>query len=254
MKIVIIEDELKVAKELAKMLTGIDDNIIIEAILPSVIDSVKWLQRHPHPDLIFSDIQLQDGLSFEIFSAVDVSSLIVFCTAYDQYAIRSFESLSIDYLLKPLDEQMLAKSLRKYRLICDNLSKQQSDYNERLRAVINENIPTFKTTLLVHFRENIIPVRTEKIQFIYMDEGQLWIYLEDNKSYQIKGSVESLEASLDPHLFFRANRKFIVHRNCILTIEHYFNRKYVIKTSVPPPELIVISKMKAPLFLNWLAK
>ena len=252
MRVIIIEDEAKVAKELKQMLLDLDENMVIEAVLPSVATAVNWLTNNTHPDIIFSDIQLQDGLSFDIFSSVKTNAVIVFCTAYDQYAMRSFDSLSIDYLMKPIDSSMLQKSLKKYADLSQAISNRGSDYPARLDLLLEENTPKYKSTLLIHFRENILPLRTENIHFFYANEGQVSLYTDDGKTYSMKTSIEQLESQLDPINFYRANRKFIINRFGIKSIEHYFHRKLVFHMKTTPPEIILIGKMKTALFLKWL--
>jgi two-component system response regulator LytT len=251
MRIIIIEDELKTAKELKAMLQEVDSEIRVEAILASVSSAIKWLKENPAPELIFSDIQLGDGLSFEIFREVQTEAPVIFCTAFDEYAIRAFESNSIDYLLKPIEEDMLQRSLEKYLRFKEHMIN-STQYAGNLNKVLAQMDTSYKQNILVHYREKIIPVRVMDIQFIYASEGAVYIYVTHDKSYPVQYTIEQLEAMLNPEQFFRANRKFIINRNTIQNIEHYFNRKLYVATSCPTPEKIIISKIKAQPFLKWM--
>jgi len=250
MKVIIIEDELKTAKELQNMLQELDSDIKVEAVLRSVSSAIEWLNSHPTPELIFSDIQLGDGLSFEVFKEVQTKAPVVFCTAFDEYAIRAFESNSIDYLLKPIDEDMLQKSLEKYLRFKEHLINENQHVTNR-NKVIAQMDTSFKQNLLVHYREKIIPVRVMDIQFIYASNGLVYVYISNDKNYPVHYTIEQLENLLNPQQFFRANRKFMVNRDFISNIEHYFNRKLFVTTKTEAPEKIIISKIKAQPFLKW---
>jgi len=251
MKVIIIEDEVRTANELKTMLTGIDSDIEVEAILGSVSAAINWLSQHPMPELIFSDIELGDGLSFEIFKEINIEAPVIFCTAFDEYAIRAFESNSVDYLLKPIDEAMLHKSLEKYLRFKDHLID-GAQRASNLQRVIDQMEVAYKQTLLVNYREKIIPIKLHNVGFIYAANGLVYLELEEHKSFTIPYTLEQLEAMLDPHQFFRANRKFILNRDFIDNIEYYFNRKLFITCKIETPEKIIISRVKAQPFLVWL--
>ena len=252
MKIVIIEDESRTAKELASMLNNLDNSLEIKAIIPSVAAGLKWFSENEKPDLIFSDIQLGDGLSFEIFTEVQIQTPIIFCTAFDKYAIRAFESNSVDYLLKPIEEETLAKSLDKFNRFKEHLILNAAGHRRIAAALSREPDPKFKQRLLVHYQDKIIPVKTMDIRFIYATGGSTVLYTDSENSYPIQYTIEQLEKLLDPDQFFRANRQFIINRDAVKNIEHYSNRKLHIQTEQQPPENIVVSKLKASAFLNWI--
>lgn len=251
MRVVIIEDESKTAKELQRMLEHLDNSIQIEAILTSVSAGIKWLRTNAAPELIFSDIQLGDGLSFEIFREVKTETPVIFCTAFDEYAIKSFESNSIDYLLKPIEEDALTKSLEKYARLKEHLVASTA-YPRNLNNVLTQMDPNYKQSILVHYRDKIIPVKVIDIQFIYASGGAVYIYLPNDKNYPVQYTIEQLETMLNPQQFFRANRQFIINRDAISNIEHYFNRKLYVAATCPTPEKIVIGKLKAQSFLKWI--
>ncbi|RZL19595.1 MAG: response regulator transcription factor [Pedobacter sp.] len=251
MKVIIIEDEARTANELKNMLIGIDNDIEVEAILGSVAKAIDWFSQHPIPELIFSDIELGDGLSFEIFKKVTIEAPVIFCTAFDEYAIRAFESNSIDYLLKPIDEVMLQKSLEKYLRFKDHLiSGEQNALN--MKRVIDQIDVAYKQTLLVNYREKIIPVKLQDVGFIYAANGLVYLEMENNTRFTVSYTLEQFETMLDPQQFFRANRKFILNRDFIDNIEYYFNRKLFIALKIESTEKIIISRVKAQPFLQWL--
>lgn len=253
MKVIIIEDEVRTAHELKNMLLGIDNDIKVDAILGSVAAALDWFGHHPMPELIFSDIELGDGLSFEIFKRISIDVPVIFCTAFDEYAIGAFEANGIDYLLKPIDEVMLQKSLEKFLGFKEHLihGAQRALNMER---VIDQIEILYKQTLLVDYRSKIIPVKLHDVGFIYTVNGIVYLELDDNRRFTIPYTLEQLESMLDPRQFFRANRQFILNRDFIDNVEYYFNRKLLITCKIKSPEKIVISRIKAQPFLQWLER
>jgi len=251
MKVIIIEDEARTAHELKDMLLEIDNDIDVEAILGSVSTALDWFAQHPMPELIFSDIELGDGLSFEIFKKINIEIPVIFCTAFDEYAIRAFEANGIDYLLKPIDEVMLQKSVEKYLRFKEHLNNGMQ-HALNVERVIDQIEIAYKQTLLVDFREKIIPVKLQDVGFFYTENGVVYLELTDEKRFTIPYTLEQLESMLDPHQFFRANRQFILNRDFIDNIEHYFNRKLFITCKIASPEKIIISRVKSQPFLQWL--
>lgn len=171
-QILIIEDEIKAAKELRRMLEDTYPEAKIMGILSSVEESIEWLNQHPSPDLIFSDIQLADGLSFDIFKAVKIQAPVIFCTAFDEYAIRAFETNGIDYLLKPIDKERLQQGLSKLNTL-KNAFKAPNTPLENLLSVLK---PSHKSTLLVYFKDKILPIKAHEIAFFYYENGTLAAY------------------------------------------------------------------------------
>ena len=246
MKIVIIEDEPKTAANLEKILKSINaDNWILETI-DSVETGLDYFKEMGFPDLLFSDIQIADGLSFEIFNSLPPSCPIIFCTAYDQYALQAFRANGIDYLLKPFSEADVRKAIEKYQ----NL-KQSSQSTQSLQLLFEQLQKPQKQTILISFREKIIPVNIHSIPFFYSVNHQT-IILFEGKEQNISYSLDELEAMLDSNQFYRANRQFIINRTFIREIEHYFARKLVVLLNIKTPENIVVSKAKASDFLRWI--
>jgi len=251
MRVIIIEDELRTAQQLKKMLEALDNEIIVEAVLHSVASATEWLKDNVTPELIFSDIQLSDGLSFEIFKEVQTEASVIFCTAFDEYAIRAFESNSIDYLLKPIEEDMLQNSVEKYLRYKEHLISSAQQVSNRNR-VIQQMDTSYKQNILVHYREKIIPIRVMDIQVVYVLNGVVNIFTSAATNYPVQYTIEQLESMFNPQQFFRVNRKFIVNREFIVNIEHYFNRKLFISTKTELPEKIIVSKIRVQPFLKWI--
>lgn len=255
MNILIIEDEAKTAKELKAMVERIGDGLRVVGIVPSVKSGIDWLRNQSPPQLILSDIQLSDGLSFEIFRTVQASCPVIFCTAFDQYAIQAFDANGIDYLLKPINEDKLATSLRKYEQMKLLFAGGTSSSGQQLETLLAQLLPTaFRSSLLVFKNEKIIPLQTKDIAFIHSVGGIVNAHTKTNQCYQIQEVLDQLEPLLDPYQFFRANRQFIINRNALVMVEHYFNRRLVAKLTVETPERVIISKVKSPELLAWMER
>jgi two-component system response regulator LytT len=252
MNVLIIEDEIKTARELRSLVTALRNDIIVLDILPTVKGSIQWFASHPAPDLVFTDIQLADGLAFDIFKNTPINTPVIFCTAFDEYAIRAFETNGIDYLLKPIDENRLQQALDKYDNLKNAFSTEKTSYEKKLENLLSQFSGNYKTTLLIHFQEKIIPVKTADIAFIHYTNGVAGIYTHTNQKYVMPSTLDELEAMLQPDLFFRANRQFIINRQAIVNIEHYFSRRLVIRLTNPTPENIIISKVRSAELLQWL--
>lgn len=253
MKIIIIEDELTTAQELKSIIEAVAPEMKVLSILTSVAAAMRWFNENPPPDLVFSDIQLGDGLSFTIFTQLQLATPVIFCTAYDQYAIKAFQYNSIDYLLKPLDEKMVEKSLHKYQEVKAHLvGEPLVSRLEKVMAIVNPGM--YKKSILVHLSNKIIPIKTVDIQYVFAAKGSAIIHQIDNTDYIANYSIDQVEQSLHPQLFYRANRQFIISREIIQNIEHYFNRRLIVKTNCTTPEKIIISRERSSDFLRWLEK
>lgn len=250
MNVVIIEDERRTARELQQILESLDSDINIVASLQSVAAATKWLQSNPAPDLIFSDIQLGDGLSFEIFKAVTVTAPVIFCTAFDQYAIDAFQANSIDYLLKPLEENMVESSLQKYKRMKEHFTA--GTFTQNLNAAVTQLHTGYKQSILVHVKDKIIPLKVAEFAFIYASNGITSVYLVDKQRFIVSYTIEQMETLLNPQQFFKASRQFIIQRNFIRNIEHYFNRRLIVETNYPTPAEVIVSRLKAQEFLRWI--
>jgi two-component system response regulator LytT len=249
--ILIIEDEIKTARELQKNIEKTFDDVMVIAILTTISDTVRWFKENAEPDIIFSDIQLADGLSFEIYKRVAIKSPIIFCTAYDQYAIDAFKTFSIDYLLKPIDEDKLMLSINKYKQLKQTFT--DSNHSYKLQNFLENDVTLqYKKAILIHHQEKIIPLKTENIAYFQFELGSVFLLTLEGKRYFLNQTLDEIEKSINPQIFFRANRQFIINRTVILTIENYFTRRLLLKLSTPTSEDIIISKIKSPLFLKWI--
>ncbi len=251
MKVVIVEDEVAASEHLAYILKNIEDSIEILAVLDSVKESVAYFSKNKEAELIFMDIHLADGLSFEIFDSVKIDAPIIFTTAYDQYALQAFKLNSIDYLLKPIDEDELADSLAQYK----GQFKEKGLYAEQVEGLLNlisTNKTTYKSMYLVHYRDQLVPVKTENIAYLFIETGIVKAVTDENQTYTMEQNLEDMENDLDPSIFYRANRQFIVKKDAITGIKQYFNGKLILSVTPPSEERIVVSRAKAPEFKNWM--
>ncbi len=250
MKILIIEDEINAAGELARILVRLDASNTVLAILDSVEASIAFLKGDNLPDLIFSDIQLVDGMCFEIYREVPLKRPIIFCTAYDEYMLEAFETNAVSYLLKPVTEGAVAKAMEKYRSLKSAFEPITATLSiEKLGKQLKY---TYKKTILVEQREKIIPLPVSDIAYLYLENTIIQIRTNKNHQYFITSTLDELERMLDPEVFYRANRQFIINRLAIASIERFFSRKLVAKLVVQTPETVVISKANASDFLRWL--
>ena len=250
MKIVIVEDELAASENLSYMLKRINPDIEVLAVLDSVRKSVEYFSTTTKAELVFMDIHLADGLSFEIFDQVQITIPVIFTTAYDQYALKAFKVNSIDYLLKPIDEDELAKSLTQFE-VQSQIESSPNVQMEGLLNLIKTKNKTYKTTFLVNLRDQLIPIKIENIAYLYIDTGIVKGITKENKAYTLDKKIEDLENELDPAYFYRVNRQFIVHKEAIANIKYYFNGKLILNVSPIFNEQIVVSKAKSTAFKRW---
>lgn len=249
MNIVIIEDEKITAEDLAETIKKAEPDAAIEVILGSVKSSVSYFQNHDAPDLIFCDVQLGDGLSFEIFKSVKVNSPIIFCTAYDEYALNAFRTNGIDYILKPFTSKAIEGALNKYHNLKKTFSGGQN-YREIIELMMNRDEPK-TAAILVYQNDRIMPVRLDDIALFYIEEEITYLITFNKKTYVINKYLDELE-QLCGNNFFRVNRQFLVNRKAVTDASHYFSRKLSVNISIPFNEKIIVSKEKAPQFLSWL--
>lgn len=248
--VLIIEDEAKAARELANMLKLIDDTIKVITILDSIEQSLQWLSQNKHPDLIFSDIQLADGLCFEIFQKIQVKSPVIFCTAFDEFLMDAFDTNAVSYLLKPITKERIEKALEKFHSLRSVFEKEKT--NTPLSELLQHLKFNYKTALLVNQLQKIIPIQVKDIAFFYLDKTMVNITTLNNQKYYLSSPLDDVEKMIDPTLFYRANRQFLINKNAITSAERFFARKLVARLKVDTPETIVVSKAKATDFLQWL--
>lgn len=247
MKVLIVEDEVAARENLIAILDKIDPAITIVGHTESVTQTVRWLSSNDSPDLIFMDIQLSDGSAFNIFSSITVNAPIIFTTAFDEYAIAAFRVNSIDYLLKPIDERVVQRALVKYK------SFMPVDYDLGLSSLSNTmRGGKYPSKILVPFKDRIIPVKVSEIVCFYSTGGKTFVYLENSKYYLIPKSLDSMMSFLNPEIFVRANRQFIISKEGIKDITVWLDNRLLINLKTDVPEQIFISKNRVSSFKNWL--
>jgi len=251
MKIVIIEDEQLTADDLSETILKVSPEVLIIARLSSVKDAVAWFRKNEQPDLIFSDIQLGDGLCFEIFRKHPITTPVIFCTAFDEYALTAFKAHGIDYILKPFDEQTIAGALTRYK----ELERKFLGNNKQIETILQlfENRKNQKQgSVLVYHKDKILPIKLQDIALFYLEHEITYIITFGPKTFTISKSLEELE-EIAGNSFYRANRQYLINRKAIKEASQYFARKLSIALSIPFIETITISKVKVPDFLNWLS-
>jgi len=251
MKVVIVEDEIAASENLAYLINTIDSNIEILTVLDSVKAAVDYFSEPNEAQLVFMDIHLADGISFEIFEQVKLTTPVIFTTAYDQYAIKAFKVNSIDYLLKPINEEELKEAINKFKKNAGE-STPINNQLEGMLQLLQSKSKSFKTTYLVHQRDELLPVKVNDIAYFYIETGIVKGVTFSNKSYVLDKKLEDIENELNPDHFHRVNRQFIINREAITNIKFYFNGKLIINVNPPFSERIVASKAKASEVKQWM--
>ena len=249
MTIVIIEDEKPAARLLQRRVEQMGFKII--TLLHSVEESIQWFETNEHPDLIFLDIQLSDGLSFEIFEKIKIQSAIIFTTAYDEYALRAFKLNSIDYLLKPIDEDELKVAINKFQV---QVAKNElfSLNFEQIRNMFAPMEKVYKSRFTVKIGLQLKIVNIEEIECFYSENKGTYIHTFDNRDYLIDGTLEILENELDSKKWFRINRKFIVPLISMKEIVVYSNSRLKIILPTYKSDEVIVSREKVNDFKNWI--
>lgn len=250
MDILIIEDEKRTANDLKRTIFGVLPGAEIIGIVDSVEAGISFLEQHTRPDLIFSDIQLADGLSFEIFQAVKNDVPVIFCTAFDQFALQAFQTYGIDYILKPFDEEAVRKALDKFQRLKGQPA--EADFL-RLSEVIRQQLypPKAPSSILIHQGDKLIPVPVDDIAIFYIKDELLSAITFEEQRYFVDQKLDSLEEILSP-MFFRVNRQQLIHRKSVKDVSHYFHRKLLINLTIPFSEEVIVGKLKTTSFKEWL--
>ncbi len=250
-KALIIEDELPAATRLTKLIHEADSEIEIIETLDSVESAIKWFKNNQHPDLLFLDIQLGDGLSFEIFNHVNVESFVIFTTAYDEYAIKAFELNSIDYLLKPIDSEKLKYSIEKF----NRLKSRSEPINiNSIIDTIQLSKKEFKKRFVVNIGSKLKSIETSDIVYFYVMEKGAYFFTNDGRNYPIDFSLDKLESLLNPDDFFRINRQAIINYKYINKISIFSKSRIKLET-LPANEVeLLVSSNKSHHFRLWLDK
>ncbi|MBD2768146.1 response regulator transcription factor [Hymenobacter sp. BT664] len=258
MRAVLIEDEAPAAQRLTQLLSQ-HPEVQVTARLASVEEAVAWFARHPAPDLIFADIQLSDGLSFEIFDAVPVRSPIVFTTSYDEYALKAFSVHSVDYLLKPINAGQLRRALGKYEFWQQQtpahqqaLSDAQLVQMQQLLDALPLNPPRYRQRFLVSTGEQLLPVPVTEIAYFYTANEIVYLVRTDSRRFVVDYKLDQLEKLVDPAQFFRVNRQYFVQLPAVAKIYNYLGAKLKLELLPAAREEVLVSRERAPALKRWL--
>jgi DNA-binding LytR/AlgR family response regulator len=236
MQIVIIEDEVKTAKALAAMIRLLSPDADIVATLQSVKSAVAWFATHDQPELIFMDIQLADGICFDIFKETAIRAPVIFCTAYDEFALESFRANGVDYILKPFTQDTLAASLHKVRQLKQFFS-----------------VPVAgKSSFLVFTDNRYTSIPIDHIAYFYIRQDMPAISTFDGKNYFVQQSLDHISTVVPPGQFYRVNRQYLVNFDAVQEVEHYYARKLLIHLKVPVPDQLILNKNNTTAFMKWL--
>ncbi|RRB07354.1 LytR/AlgR family response regulator transcription factor [Larkinella rosea] len=253
MTILIIEDEPRLARILQELVQSVRPEAHVLGICSSIEETVHFFRTSTQtPDVLFMDVKLADGNSFEVFKQVSITAPVIFCTAYDDFMLDAFKTNGIDYILKPVTEADIQAAFTKLDTITKALLPNLTSTSQRL-----SNPPTvtrYNTSFLVRLREKLVPVSVNDIGVISFENDMVCLYTTKNEQFRLFKTMDEVEAVLDPAVFFRINRQMIVSRPAIVAIEPYFNRKIVLTLLCKPAEKPVVSRLKVSAFLNWMEK
>jgi two-component system, LytTR family, response regulator LytT len=252
MKILIVEDEQKTAS-LLKELIELHPNYTVVAMCDSVETAVNYLRIHQHNlDVVFMDIQLSDGQSFEIFDKIAINLPVVFCTSYDEYTLKAFNNNGIGYILKPFNDKDIHQAIHKVEGLKGSFVKQSFAHLNLKELVVKEK--TYQTSFLIRFREKIYPVLVSDIAFIYLENEAAYLYNFKGEKHPVFKTLDEIEKSVPPQQFYRVNRQMIVNRKAVKEIETYFNQRITVHLTISTPEKIIVPRPTVSPFLTWIEK
>ncbi len=250
MKIIIIEDEQASARRLQRMLEKL--NLSVTKSLHSVEESITWFKNNEHPDLIFLDIQLSDGLSFDIFDEVKIKSAIIFTTAFDEYALQAFKLNSIDYLLKPIDKEELQVAVEKYKELKVPKSNVQLNFEDIKKLLSNPLEREYKKRFTTKIGQHLKMIPVDEIECFYSENKGTYAHTKNGRSYLLDSTLEQLEQELSPKVFFRINRKFYININAIKDIISYTNSRLELKLTCNLDQEVIVARERVKDFKLWL--
>ncbi|WP_281540523.1 LytR/AlgR family response regulator transcription factor [Maribacter aestuarii] len=250
MNVIIIEDEKPAARRLGRLLAEL--GVEVSTMLHSVEESIEWFQENEHPDLIFLDIQLSDGLSFEIFDIIEVKSAIIFTTAYDEYALQAFKLNSIDYLLKPIDDEELESAVKKFKSLKPSAQKLALDFDDIKKLLVNPLEREYKKRFTAKVGQHLKIINADEVECFYSENKGTYAATSDGRNYLLDTTLENLENELEPKIFFRVSRKFYVNINHIKDIISYTNSRLQIKLNHFSEQEIIVSRERVKDFKLWL--
>lgn len=248
--IIIIEDEKPAARLLQRKIEKL--GFTITTVLHSVAESMVWFQNNLHPDLIFLDIQLSDGLSFELFEKLDIKSAVIFTTAYDAYALRAFKLNSIDYLLKPIDEDELSAAIAKFNTQFQKSTLSSMDIDAIKRMLVNPITKEYKKRFSIKIGQQLKVISIDDIECIYSENKGTYLHTIDNRDYLIDATLEELETEINPKDFFRVSRKFIIPLKAVKEIQVYSNSRLKIILPTYKDDEVIVSREKVADFKLWI--
>lgn len=252
MKVVIIEDEISASNRLKRHLQNIDSSIEVLTVLESIEDAIEWLSNNEEPNLIFMDIQLSDGLSFEIFDEIKIDCPVIFTTAYNEYAVKAFKVNSIDYLLKPIDPKELGASLQKYYQL-NQMSKYNTEIDLKpLMQALKIDKRKYKSRFLIKKGKSLIVLPIDTISYFCIQNQLVYAVTQDGSKHLIDFPLDEIEDMIDPSCFFRINRQMIVAVDSIITINDYFNSRLKLTLKSAPNSDTIVSREKVTDFKKWL--
>ncbi|MEZ5196436.1 MAG: LytTR family DNA-binding domain-containing protein [Bacteroidales bacterium] len=250
MRVIIIEDEMHAAELLESLIHKYDPGVEVAAVLESVKKSVKWLNENKHPDLIFMDIQLADGLSFEIFEKTVIECPVIFTTAYNEYAIKAFKVNSIDYLLKPIDLDELSAAINKFKKSVASVKlESQQEIFDKVVQMITRN---FKQRFVIKVGEHIKSISVNDILYFYSLEKATFLHTADDRNYVLDYAIEQIENLVDPNRFFRINRKYLVSMDSFEDIIAYSNSRLKLELKHSDDQDVIVAREKVKQFKKWL--
>lgn len=249
MNVLIVEDETYTA-ELLKEIIEKDSDFLVTAMTGSIINTIHFLNKHQNKiDLIFLDIQLEDGYCFEIFKHIDVTVPVCFCTAYDEYTLQAIKSNGIEYILKPFQEEEIMAALNKFKKFVGHIQ------NKGISSLIMPSAQqTYQESFLTQIREKSVIIYSKDIAAFLIEDGIVYMFTFDNKKYPLFKNMEYIENVCNPQLFFRINRQILINRNAVVSMQPYFNRKVVLQLKIQIPEKPIISRLRVSAFKKWLEK
>jgi len=256
-KVLIIEDEPFAQNEMKRLLTNSPFDIEFLKCIDSIEDAIAYFNTNEQPDLVFFDIQLSDGISFEIFNKVKVTAPVIFTTAYNEYAIQAFKVNSIDYLLKPIEQKALDNALNKL----NNWKKQikggtQQLSSDQLHAILEmaQSKTEYKSRLVIKVGDQIKFVSVSEIAYFYAEENEVFVLTFDKHRYIVDFTLDQLSNIIDPLNFYRLNRGYVVNKEAIIKVHKYFNSRLKIELKPQPDAEVLVSRVKVTEFLNWMEK
>ena len=250
MNIIIIEDEKPAARLLQRKVEKL--GLQINTLLHSVEESIHWFQNNPHPDLIFLDIQLSDGLSFEIFETIDIKSAVIFTTAYDEYALRAFKLNSIDYLLKPIDEDDLETAVNKFKARNVAVPNLSLDFEMIKKMLVNPIDRSYKKRFTIKMGQQLKMINIEEVECFYSENKGAYLHTFENRDYLLDNTLEQLETELDPKDFYRVSRKFIIPMKAIKEIQMHSNSRLKVILPTYKEDEVIVARERVTDFKEWL--